>query len=172
MPCGPQGRTPSLAVTSAVASDNFVDALSRGLLDCKLQSATAAATLDRPWAEDAVVAIVRGGLGSLRLAHAKSTAQEALPCTGHPAQPDSRKPYTARQCGADILADVAQGLLTPPVLRNLAKQGLVPDLLQVGSSYTAGSSNALLRHGMMTAFALVDQPNMATDNGCRHYPAG
>jgi hypothetical protein len=96
-----------------------------------LQGANAAAARGKPWAADAVAALVRGGLGSLNLAHAECAAQLALPLeTPQAAKPDLGKPYRARHMGADILALVTE-CLTPPISRALVRQGLVPALLQV-----------------------------------------
>ena len=85
------------------------------------------------WAGDAVAALMRGALGSLRLAHAEAEAQRAWHANRTPgtATPDPCKPLDTRRLGASILEGVAQGM-TPSVACTLAERGLVGPLLQVG----------------------------------------
>jgi hypothetical protein len=97
-----------------------------------LQYADAASAAGRPWPSDAIAALVRGGLGSLRLGRAESAAQAAAPgtTTGNE-QPDPGLPDIAQHYGAQILAGVAW-CLKGHVPRALARQGLVSPLLEVG----------------------------------------
>jgi hypothetical protein len=85
------------------------------------------------WAGDAVAALVRGGLGSLRLADAEAKAQWAWRLKRPPgtAAPDPCKPLDTRRLGAGILEGIARGM-TPPMACTLAERGLVGPLLQVG----------------------------------------
>lgn len=49
---------------------------------CILQSAKAAAAAGMPWAADDIATLVHGGLGTFRLAHAESAAQQASAAPG------------------------------------------------------------------------------------------
>jgi Tfp pilus assembly protein FimV len=101
---------------------------------CHLQAASDAAAASKPWAADAVAALVDGGLGSFRLAHAESAAQQAqlaaAPWWG-PAQEDPYKPHTTRCLAGDTLWGAAQNM-TPAVSTAIFKRGLVEPLLEVG----------------------------------------
>jgi hypothetical protein len=98
---------------------------------CDLQVASAAASLARPLAGDALAALARGGLACFRLAHAESAAQAALP-PGLPAaaRPNPRLPHDLRCRATNIMAFTHAGL-TLPAAHLLAKRGLVGTLLQV-----------------------------------------
>ena len=99
------------------------------LIMCILQAAKRAG---RPWAGDAVAALVRGGLSAFRLAHAEAGARAALPPTARRAvQPGDPEQHMTRSQATSILADVPQAL-TPLVSHKLAKQGLAGPLLEVG----------------------------------------
>ena len=98
-----------------------------------LQAASDAAAAAEPWAADAVAALVDGGLGSFRLAHAESAAQQAqlamAPWWG-PAQEDPYKPHTTRCLAGDVLWGAARNM-TPAVSAAVFKRGLVESLLEV-----------------------------------------
>lgn len=101
-----------------------------------LQHAIAAGFWAKPSAGDAIAALLKGGLGSFRLAHAEAAAQEALLSRGRgAAQLDPCRPRNARTAAVAIVQDTATGL-TPVMARILAKRGLVGPLLQVTSCAT------------------------------------
>jgi hypothetical protein len=111
----------------------YTAAAVRHLPACDAQFAGAAAAAGKPWAGDAVAALVLGGLGCLRLARAEAAAQQA-PAVDAPSStsPDPRKPHNTRRQGASILLGASQSL-TPLVARTLASKGLARTLLQVRS---------------------------------------
>ena len=100
------------------------------MLTCTLQAAKAAAVAGMPWAVNDIVTLVRGGLGTFRLAHAESAAQKALaPGTPQATQLEPFKPYGARLLGVSTLTGVS-GSMTPHLARSLASRGLALPLLQ------------------------------------------
>jgi hypothetical protein len=114
---------------------------------CNLQSASDAAAAGRPWAGDAIAALVRGGLGVLRLAHAEFAAQAANPfgdglneCEEQMIM-DPIVPLDLRCTALGIVDYAAQGI-QQPALRALARQGLVAPLLQVGKRCSVALSAA------------------------------
>ena len=86
------------------------------------------------WAGDLVAALVHGGLGVLRFAHAEAAAQRVAgpSAAAGNAEVDPVAPQTARLNGVSTLEGVSRDM-TPTVARTLVKQGLVGPLLQVGS---------------------------------------
>lgn len=113
------------------------------LILCRLQSANDAAAAGKPWPADTVAALVDGGLGSFRLAHAESAAQSAQVFTAtRSAQEDPYKPKDTRRLAADVLWGGAQSM-TPAVARAIFKRGLVEPLLEVGSPRLAPVSEVL-----------------------------
>ena len=104
-----------------------------------MQFAGAAAAAGKPWAGDAVAALVLGGLGCLQLARAEATAQQAPAAdTASSTLPDPRKPHNTRRQGASILLGASQSL-TPLVARTLANKGLARPLLQVRNPVLNGA---------------------------------
>ena len=102
----------------------------------RLQYANAAVAAGKPWAADAIAALVRASLGSFQLAHAEAAAQEALPSTATgAAELDTRRPGKVRNVAAIILSGVAVGM-TQPAAHAVAKCGLVNPLLEVSQSDT------------------------------------
>ena len=100
-----------------------------------LQAATDAAAAGKPWAADAIAALVDGGLGSLRLARAESIAQSARVFTAPgSAQEDRFKPKSTRRLAADVMWGAAQSM-TPAVPRAIFKRGLLKPLLEVGFGF-------------------------------------
>lgn len=101
---------------------------------CDLQYCNEEAAGSMPWAGGFVSALVHGGLGSFRFAHAEAVAQEAAgrsSAAGN-ADFDPTAPQKARLMGASTLEGISRGM-TPPVARALASRGLIRPLLQVGS---------------------------------------
>jgi hypothetical protein len=93
------------------------------------QYANAATLAGRPWASDAIIALLSGGLGSFWLAHAKSAAQKALRSAASAAA--HAETLETRRRAANTVGGVIGGL-TRPVACALAKRGLVGPLLQLG----------------------------------------
>lgn len=93
-----------------------------------LQCASEAAAAGRPLTGTGISALVRGGLGSFRLAHAEAAAHEA--CLSGATASSSDLAGATWRCGAGTLASVSRGV-SPAVARALARHGLVTPLLQV-----------------------------------------
>ena len=112
---------------------------------CHLQSAETAAAAGKPWAGDAIAALVRGGLGCYRLAHAESIAQLGLPAgTPRDAKPDSSKPHKTLRVGIDVMQRVSR-LMTPLAARTLANPLSMGPMVKVSSPtlFHTGSRAAL-----------------------------
>lgn len=96
-----------------------------------LQLASCAASYGKPMPAETVAELIRGGLACLTVANAEAASCSAARNAGSPfVYHSDHPPFMLRRDGARVI-QLATADLPPLVARSLARQGLVPALLQV-----------------------------------------